>query len=339
MVGTALLRATVLIGSIAALNRLIRARRALHFRFRGKIVVITGGSRGLGLVMARQFAREGALVSIWGRDTEALHRADCDLRTLSDKILPIECDVTKKEDVERAFNQVISRFGRIDVLVNNAGVIQTGPFEAMRTEDFEQSMAVHFRGPLNTITTVLPLMPPGGRIVNISSIGGKVAMPHLMPYTASKFALTGLSDAFRAELRSRKIYVTTVYPGLMRTGSPRNAWFKGQHRKEYAWFAIADSLPILSMNAERAARKILDACRRGDARLVIGVPAKIAVLMNELMPECSASVAAQVNRFLPQASGGDGTIRRGTESESRLSRSFLTQLSREAALRNNEAAS
>src|SRR6201982_336127 len=102
----------------------------------------------------------------------------------------------------------------------------------------------------------------GGRIVNISSMGGKVAMPHFAPYSASKFALTGFSDAIRSELARENIHVTTVAPGLMRTGSHVNAQFKGEHDAEFGWFAAASGMPLISMNAERAARKILAACRR-----------------------------------------------------------------------------
>src|SRR5438270_7691587 len=100
-----------------------------------------------------------------------------------------------------------------------------------------------------------------GRIVNISSIGGKLSMPHLVPYGASKFALTGLSEGMRVELRKDGVFVTTVCPGLMRTGSPVNADFKGKHREEYSWFSISDSLPLLTMSAERAAGQIIGAMK------------------------------------------------------------------------------
>src|SRR5947207_4943379 len=94
-----------------------------------------------------------------------------------------------------------------------------------------------------------------GRVVNIASIGGKVAIPHLAPYCASKFALVGLSDAIRAELARDNICVTTVCPGLMRTGSHLNASFKGDHRREFAWFSLGAALPIFSIDANRAARQ------------------------------------------------------------------------------------
>src|SRR5260370_40570175 len=109
----------------------------------------------------------------------------------------------------------------------------------------------------------------GGRIVNISSIGGKIAVPDLEPSSASKFALTGFSDGIRAELVRDNIYVTTVAPGMMRTGSHMNARFKGRHDSEFAWFAVSAGAPLISMNAERAARKILAACRRGQPSLTL----------------------------------------------------------------------
>ena len=135
-------------------------------------------------------------------------------------------------------------------------------------------MATHFWGPFHLMQECIPLMRRRGfgRIVNIASIGGRMAVPHLAPYSASKFALIGLSDAVRAEIARYGIRVTTVSPGLMRTGSPINAQVKGQHAAEFTWFAIADAIPGLSISAERAARQILEACRYGDPELTIGAP-------------------------------------------------------------------
>jgi short-subunit dehydrogenase len=233
---------------------------------------------------------------------------------------------------------VNSRFGNIDVLVNNAGVIQVGPLEVMTSDDFERAMQAHFWGPLNTIMAVLPAMRQrkSGRIVNISSIGGKVSVPHLVPYSASKFALVGLSKGLCAELMKDGIAVTTVCPGLMRTGSPRNAEFKGQHRMEYAWFSISDALPLLTVSAENAARQIVRACKRGQAELVISVPAKIAVVFEALFPEVTYKTLGLVNQLLPR-SGGVGTANvKGKDSTSSWSPSWLTTLNDEAAVRNNE---
>jgi short-subunit dehydrogenase len=288
--------------------------------------------------MAREFAREGARLALCARDAEELEQARTDLEKFGVDVMVFRCDVRNREEVADMVAAVNNRFDNVDVLVNNAGVIQVGPIEVMTHEDFELVMQAHFWGPLNTILAVLPSMRQRqqGRIVNISSIGGKIAVPHLIPYSASKFALVGLSKGLRAELMKDGIKVTTVCPGLMRTGSPRNADFKGQHRFEYAWFSISDALPLLTVSAENAARQIVQACKRGDAELIISVPAKIAALFDSLFPEAMSQVLAAVNGFLPKA-GGVGTERvKGKDSTSAWSPSWLTTLGDEAAIKNNE---
>ena len=237
--------------------------------------------------------------------------------------------------------ELCAQHDRLDVLINNAGTIQVGPVDLMTLDDYEEAMKVHFWGPLYTTLAVLPGMRQRrqGRIVNISSIGGKLSMPHLLPYNASKFALVGLSEGLRAELAKDRIFVTTVCPGLMRTGSPPNAFFKGQHRAEYAWFSISDALPVLSQSAERAARQIIAACKRGEAEVVLSLPAKIATTLHALFPGCTADLLGLVNTLLLPAPGGIGTARRlGKDSSSQLSPSWLTSLSDKAAQRNNEIA-
>jgi short-subunit dehydrogenase len=303
--------------------------------------VITGGSRGLGLVLARELAAQGARLSILARDQSELQRAEQQLYGTGGSVLSIPCDVCNQEEVNSAFRQIIDEHGRVDVLINNAGMIQVGPLDHMTVKDFEDALAIHLFAPLYATLAALPHMRASGsgRIVNISSIGGKVAMPHMLPYTASKFALTGFSDGLRAELRRENICVTTVFPGLMRTGSPRHALFKGRHQREYAWFAIADSLPLLSLDAERAAHRIAEACRRGAARLIIGVPARAAVFLNEIFPETATALMSLTNRLLPGVSeeGGHAT-RHGYESESKLAPSFLTRATERAAAQNNQVA-
>jgi len=250
----------------------------------------------------------------------------------------VTCDVTDRAQVEEMVGAVRGHFGRIDVLVNNAGVIAVGPMEVMTREDYEEAMAIHFWGPLEAVLAAVPEMRARGegRIVNVSSIGGKLSVPHLLPYSASKFALVGLSEGLRAELRKDGVLVTTVCPGLMRTGSPRNATFKGRHRAEYAWFSISDALPLASMDAARAAEQIVAACRRGDAEVVLSFPARLADKVHALMPGLTADLLGVVNRLLP-APGGIGTARaKGSESESAVSPSWLTTLSDQAAARNNE---
>ncbi len=320
------------VGIAMGLRALVRPRVS----FRDKTVLITGGTRGLGLILARNFLKEGARVVICGREESTLERARVELEHLGGEVLAVPCDVTDAVQVEALISSVHERFGAVDVLVNNAGVIQTGPLESMTMEDFEDAIDTHLWAPLYTTLAVLPEMKRRGqgRIVNISSIGGKVSIPHLVPYSVSKFALVGLSDGIRAELAQDGIKVTTVCPSLMRTGSPKNATFKGDHEKEYAWFYVSDSLPGFSLNAERAARKIIEACRRGDAEVLVGLPAKLAVVARTLAPNLTAAILAYMNRWLPQDSHPERFT--GNESETPLTRSWLTALSRRAADANNE---
>src|SRR6266550_3576624 len=222
-----------------------------RFSFSGKVVLISGGSRGLGLILARQISSEGGKVALLARDADELERAKAELTTRGGEVLTIQCDLCERSQIQAAVAEVLECYAKIDVLFNNAGIIQVGPVENMQQQDFERAMSVHFWAPLLLTMEVLPAMRAHrcGRIVNICSIGGKVAVPHLAPYCASKFALTGLSDALRAELDPYGIRLTTVTPGLMRTGSPVNAQFKGQHETEFAWFKIASSIPGLTIAA------------------------------------------------------------------------------------------
>jgi NAD(P)-dependent dehydrogenase (short-subunit alcohol dehydrogenase family) len=313
-------------------------RRTAKPKFDGAVVLITGGSRGLGLELAREWCAEGARVAICARTPEDLQRALADLHNSGVEAMAVTCDVTSQSQVKQLVEHILRRWGRIDVLVNNAGIIQVGPQPCMTVDDYEASLDTHFWGPLYTIEQVLPLMRHRGRgrIVNIASIGGKLSVPHLLPYCVGKFALVGLSEGLAAELAQDGILVTTVCPGLMRTGSPRNAFFKSQHRAEYAWFSISGSLPIVSVNSRRAARQIVRACWLGRRELLITPTANITARLHSLFPETSIRMLGIVSRFLP-GPGGVGRINvAGEQSASTWSPSALTRLTELAAARNNE---
>ena len=320
-----------------ALRRLVRASRWMDFRDRG--VVILGGSRGLGLVLAQELAREQARVAIVARSADERARArDQIAAQTGNPPLLLAADLTDRAAVQAAVAQLAAQLGRLDVLVNNAGVIEVGPAAHMRTEDFERALSLHFWAPLFAMEAAIPLMRRhgGGRIVNVSSIGGRVALPHLLPYTASKHALAGLSDALGAELSRDGIRVTTVAPGLMRTGSHLSAAIKGRHEAEFAWFAIADSLPGLSMDVTRAARKIVDACRHGDRRCTIGIPAKLAILASAVAPELFADLMAATNRLLPKPRPDRSSeTRSGWQSRSRRVPTWLTRRADRSAVQHN----
>jgi short-subunit dehydrogenase len=253
-------------------------------------------------------------------------------------VLTVTCDLAVREQVQQMVEDILDRYGQIDVLVNNAGTITVGPIESMKLEDYHYSMDTIFWAAANTAYYVVPHMQQRrtGRIVNIGSIGGKIGVPHLTPYCAAKFAVTGWSRALRGELLKDGIVVTTISPGLMRTGSPRNAEFKGQNTAEYAWFKISDSLPVLSMSAEQAAHEIIEATRRGAVDVVLGIPAKVAVMFDQLLPEISGDLTAVAGKLLPQMGGIGTEKRRGAESESEASESFVTDTTDEAARRNNQ---
>ena len=312
--------------------------RSRQYDFYDRVVVITGGSRGLGLVMARQLAAEGARLAICARDEGELATAMSELHQNGNDIAAYTCDLTQFKDIRDFFGLVRDQLGPVDVLINNAGVIQVGPADTMTADDFRQALAVHFWAPLRCIEQVLPDMRARrqGRIVNISSIGGKISVPHLLPYCVSKFALVGLSQGLRVELAKDGIYVTTVCPGLMRTGSPRHGLFKGKHRAEYAWFSISDSMPVVTIKAERAARQVINACRYGRAEIILSMPANLAVYINSIAPELTADVLALTAQLLP-APGGIGTrALEGSESTSEWSPSVLTTLNEQAAERHNQ---
>ncbi len=322
---------------VAVVGAVWRAKRR-PASFEGQSVLITGGSRGLGLILARLFAREGARVAILGRDRLSLLDAEQELRALGADVDAFVCDVTDRADAEAAIDRIIARWGRIDVLVNNAGIILTGPFEHMQVEDFERQMATHFWAPLHLMRAALPHMrrQGGARIVNIASIGGKVAVPHLAAYCASKSALVGLSDTLRAELAKDRIAVTTVCPGLMRTGSHINAQFKGHHRAEYAWFAAGAS-PLTSVDAEDSGRAIVEATRRRRRMLIISPQAKLMTWLNALAPELFGALESVASRLLPGVAGPAGNEQKsGRESQTKWLPSMVTRQADEASRRHNQ---
>ena len=287
---------------------------------RGKVAVVTGSSRGFGFVLATELCREGCRVVLCARDGHELELARLSLERRGAEALAVVCDVAERGQVERLVRQAMARFGRIDILINNAGIIQVGPYRAMTDEDYRQAMNIIFWGAYNTTMAVLPEMRRrgAGHIVNITSIGGKVSVPHLLPYSAAKFATVGFSEGLRAEAAREGIRVTTIVPGLMRTGSPLNVTIKSSSRWEYLWFALGDSLPFISMDARRAARQTISALKRGEAERVLSLPAVLLSRIHGLAPGLTANLLGLVNRVLPRADGDESESRRGQEIQQEL---------------------
>jgi NAD(P)-dependent dehydrogenase (short-subunit alcohol dehydrogenase family) len=306
----------------------------------GRVALVTGASRGLGFLIARELAREGCRVAICARDAAELEQARAALQREGVEVLAVPCDVSDRDQVEDLVTRTVGLFGSLDVLVTNAGVIQVGPLPEMRVEDFEDALGVMFWGVVFPTLAALPhLRQSRGRIVTITSIGGKIAAPHLLPYSCAKFAAVGFSEGISAELAREGVRVTTVVPGLMRTGSPLNAFFKGQGEREFSWFTLADSIPGLSMDAERAAHRIVESMRRGRTEIVLTVPAKLAVRMQGAMPATTAHLLRAVDRLLPDTEDPDARAERGIAVDARLTSGVfkrLTGLTRSAAHRFNQ---
>ena len=313
---TGFLTAAIAAGTgYGALSYLLRRRSRIEVR--DKVVLITGGSRGLGLATAREFGARGAIVAICARKRAELERAEADLKQRGIRAYAFVCDVTDREEVARRFEETARQLGPIDILVNNAGIIQAGPFAAMDVEDFEQAMKVMFWGSLYTTLAVLPAMRERkqGSIVNVTSIGGKVSVPHLLPYCCAKFAAVALSEGLRTELAHQGIRVTTIAPGLLRTGSHLKAQFKGKHADEYAWFALAAATPVVSIGVERAARSIVRSTEDGKGEAILSLPANVLARIHGMSPNLSGALLSFANGVLPRADGNSQGMRTGEDIE------------------------
>jgi len=318
-------RDKVALGLLAGAGALWGARVLLRGRRRitldDRVVIITGGTSGHGLLVARYAAEQGARIVLAARKPEELRAAEHDLLTAGARdVLAVPTDITDEAQVRALVARALDRFGRIDILVNNAGTILVGPMEAMTLEDYRRVLATNFWGALYCTLAVLPAMRAQGmgRIANVDSIGGLVAAPHLLPYTISKFALTGLTKGLRAELAKDNIFVTGIYPGTMRTGGHTHAWFKGDHQAEYTWFGISDTAPLASISAERVARTLWRAILDGDPQVIIGWHARAAAALEQLAPNWSAEFLALMNQLLPPPTNLDAPAIQGQDLQGKI---------------------
>ncbi len=293
-------------GAAVLVFRSLRTRRIWSQRANQSslrpVVVITGGSRGLGLAIATRFAEDPVRLVLAARHLEELQQAQVQLLTQFAHLSTadfhlVAADLAKPEECERLVAETIARFGRIDVLVNNAAIIHIGPVESQTLEIFEHTMRVNFFAALYVTWAALPHMrrqaalaghPFGCRrasIVNIASVGGKIAVPHMLPYSAAKFALVGFSEGLHAELRHKGIRVTTVCPGLMRTGGEAHANFLGNQNAEQRWFNFAARTPGVAVTMRHAANRIYRAAAAGRAEIAISPQAWLAARFGALCPE------------------------------------------------------
>lgn len=329
--GTATLGAMATAGAVVAATAAIR--RLAMADMNGKVVLVTGGSRGLGYAIAQEFASLGARLVICARSQDELDRACTELRRDGAEVLSIVCDVGQQSQVDDMVRRSVQHCGRIDVLVNNAGIISVGPIESQTIDDFREAMDVMFWSQVYTTLAVLPHMKQrrSGWIANVTSVGGKISVPHLVPYGCAKFAAVGFSEGMTAELAKDGIKVTTIVPGLMRTGSHFNAYFKGDNRAEFAWFSVGAASPFVSIGARRAARTIVRAIRRGQAEIVLSLPARLAVAFHGLLPGTTATILGVQNRIMPGTGSNNKERHLGRDSQSAISRSVINEPGRRAA--------
>jgi len=301
--------------------------------FRGQSAIITGGSRGLGLALARELVNENCNVTLLARDEDELKRAKKELDKFSrGEVHIVVCDVTDNVQLSKAIHEAADLYDGVDLLINNAGAIVVGPWESMNQQDFEAQMKIHLYAAMNSIRVALPFLrqkTSGKRIVNICSMGGRMAVPHMLPYDTSKFALSGFSQGLATELYDEGISVTTIYPGMVRTGSPIQAVFKGEHEKEFAWFQSADVIPGFSTSARNAAKEIIQAARERRFELMPFLPAKLRLGLASFFPELVAYTLVLLNRLLPQ--GQSGEYKTGAQSREIFDKSILTKVFKSSA--------
>jgi NAD(P)-dependent dehydrogenase (short-subunit alcohol dehydrogenase family) len=229
------------------------------------------------------------------------------------------------------------------VMICVAGIIQVGPLEALTREHFTSAIDTMLWGPINISLAVVPGMRERkrGRIGLITSVGGLVSVPHLLPYCSAKFGAVGFSRGLRAELAGSGVSVTTVAPGLMRTGSHLRAHFVGNHAAEFAWFSAGASLPFVSIDAERAAAQVVSGILVGRAMVVTTPLARIGWRIDALFPTLTSAVFDLAAQLLPSSSAPAETVE-GWQAAQRMSPSgrrvsdAITTLGRRAADRFNE---
>jgi len=306
-------------GLAAVMLAATAARRARRIALQGRVVLITGGGRGLGRAIAAEFLQHGCKIAICARDPEEIAEAAAVMRAQGAEVIGAACDASDPDQVTAFVQRVIDRFGRIDVLVNNAGQCFVGPISVLRAEHMEAALRNIFWVQYYPTMAVLPHMrwQGFGRIVHISSIGGKMPVPHLSPYVAGKYAVTGWAQTLAAELASEDISVSLITPPPLRDGGPMFAHFSGQAEKEFLWFTAMSNAPMVSSTARRVARVVVDAARHGDAERSVSAFSFLASRSQGLAPNLMSAIFRLYNALLPSAAGP------GSTTQMRLGREIL----------------
>jgi NAD(P)-dependent dehydrogenase (short-subunit alcohol dehydrogenase family) len=288
------------------------ARRLREQDLHGRVALVTGASRGLGFRIADRLAAAGCPLAICARERQQLAEARDRLARHGLPVYARSVDVSDPTAAAAFVAEVEAELGRIDILVNNAGIIQVGPLEDMTLADFRHCVDIDFWGVVHTTLAALPGMRRrrAGTIVNITSIGGEISVPHLLPYSCAKAAARAFSEGLTAELAHTGVRVVTVVPWLMRTGSVPYIFFKGRHDQELALFRQGQR-HVVSLSADRAARRIVRALRRGEARLTLGLFAKLAREAHAGAPGLLSRFLGQAARLMPSPTEGPSPAVRG----------------------------
>lgn len=255
-----------------------------------KVAIVTGASEGIGEAIARRLAAAGARVALAARSEEKLGALASELG--AEHALAIPTDVTQPAQVERLVASTVERFGGIDMLVNNAGVGLYGRVEEMDWEQFRRLWEVNFFGVVQLTRVALPhLRARRGAVVNISSVAGKISLPYMGAYCASKFALNALSDSLRMELKAAGVSVTVVCPGRVATRFQRNALRKDENLPKV--FRQRDPSGV---SAERVARATLRALAGGRRQVVVPWRLRLAIGFRTLLPAALEVVLRRATR-------------------------------------------
>ncbi len=250
-----------------------------------KVVLVTGGSSGLGRVIAEQFAAEGSKVAVAALEGEAVQQAAAQMAAAGHDVLPIHADITRQDDVERMIRETLSRFGRLDVLVNNAGRSMRGKVLETTPEQFRELMELNLIGLVRATRAAAPhLLQQRGHVVNIGSLGAKSAARWLGAYPATKFAVAAYSQQLRLELGPQGLHVLLVCPGPIQRSDPRLYPLAGlEDVPEHARRPGA-GVKTRAIAPGRLAEMILRACQRRQPELVVPGRARLLFALSQLFP-------------------------------------------------------
>ena len=197
---------------------------SLAARLSGKVAFVTGASRGIGEAISRRFAAEGARVALAARDEAASQSIASDIERRGGQAVAIGCDVTLAVSVSSAIAGVVSKWGRIDILVNNAGLGGPTPLDDPDDSRWDAIIATNLTAVFRVTRDAAPFMPPGSRVINMSSVLGRFGVANLGAYCASKHGVIGLTRALALELAPRQITVNAICPGWVETDMSRDGF-------------------------------------------------------------------------------------------------------------------